>query len=212
MDREARAGFYSALSHHLESCGFEAHVGGVFTHGDRGRPTDWLSITGNSYFYVVSVGVVFPELSAELSDCVPAQAGMRPLDGIPSDLLPFVFGPGSRYVKLPARATSNPNAELTDEDAGELADVACGPLLQELARFHDLKAAIQEAESTLETGGAKIFLLVLAYLKYGRVDAAREFAQGVLSTIKSESLRKFYDSFLINIERSRNLSLRNRRM
>jgi hypothetical protein len=74
--------------------------------------------------------------------------------------------------------------------------------------FHNLERAVTEVEDTLETGGAKAFLLVLAYLKLGRPDTAAIFARRTIQLFKSDSTRCFYEGFLGNVEASHGIPLR----
>jgi hypothetical protein len=203
--------FHREVRQGLTSCGYEAHTEGIFTRGDEGGTADWLSVTGNSYFYIVSAGVVFPDLSAEMRDALTVQPGIAPLDGIPTRLIPFVFSPVGRYVTLPSRGR-NPSAAsaLTPLDAQELIQCLCTSLPQVLRPFHNLERAVGEVEDTLETGGAKAFLLVLAYLKLGRSETAANFARKTIALFKSESTRSFYEDFLGNIGASYGVPLRAR--
>jgi hypothetical protein len=200
--------FYHAINRGLTSCGYRSHGEGIFTNAKEKLPTDWLSVTGNAYFYIVGAGVVFPDLSSEMRDALPAQSGIAPLDGVPPSLIPFVFSPVSRYVRLPARG-QNPSAHsvLTLLDAQELVQCFCKSLPQALAPFHDMEQAVAEVEETLETGGAKAFLLVLAYLRLGKLDAAANFARRTTTAFKSDNTRNFYKGFLRNIQSSYNASL-----
>jgi hypothetical protein len=113
--------FYRDVRHGLASCGYKPHKEGIFTKAGEDETSDWLSVSGNIYFYIVSVGVVFPDLSWEMRDALPTQPGIAPLDGIPSSILPFVFSPASRYIELPSRGrNSSATTALTPMDAQEL--------------------------------------------------------------------------------------------
>jgi hypothetical protein len=201
--------FYTDVRNSLAACGYTPYKEGVFTRGGERGPADWLSIDGNSYFYIVNAGVVFPDISTEMRDAVPVQPGIAPLDGIPPSLLPFVFSPLGRYIELPSRGR-NPSAMsvLTPLDAQELIQRLCASLPQVLSPFHNLERAVGEVEETLETGGAKAFLLVLGYLKLGRPDSAATFARKTIPLFRSESTRSYYEGFLRNVEASYGVPLR----
>lgn len=197
---KAKFNFYREVSRGLKSYGYISHKEGIFTRGEEGSPTDLLSITGNAYFYIISAGVVFPDISSEMRDALPIHQGIAPLDGIPPSLMPFVFSPVSRYIQLPSRG-QNPSASspLSLLDAQELVERLDKSLSQELGKFHELESAVTEVEETLETGGVKVFLLVLAYLKLGRSDAAASFARRTITAFKSDTTRSLYEDFLRNI-------------
>jgi hypothetical protein len=122
------------------------------------------------------------------------------LDGVSPSLIPFVFSPLSRYLTLPPRGREIGDGHpLTSKDAIDLSHLLCGQLQQKLSKFHDINSAIKEVEATIGAGGAKIYLLVLAYLQVGKTDAAHNFARDALSVMKSDLQRRTYIQYLRNI-------------
>ena len=179
----------------------------MFTLGGEERPRDWLSLSGNSYFYMVNVGVVFPKLSSIMRDCLATSPGIEPLDGIPPSLIPFVFSPLVHYTKPPNRL-QNPSTDspLRYIDAEELIQCLC-KLPEALKPLHSLEQAVSDAEDTLEAGSGKAFLLVLAYLELGRAADAASFAHDTISKFRSSATREFYQEFLRNVEVRRGVCL-----
>jgi hypothetical protein len=88
---------------------------------------------------------------------------------------------------------------LTSKDAIDLSQLLCGQLQQKLSKFHDINSAIEEVEAKIGAGGARLYLLVLAYLQVGKMDAAHNFARDALSVMKSDLQRSTYIQYLRNI-------------
>lgn len=188
--------FFSALEGGLTACGFKAFPDGVFLLGS--NPADFLSVNGNSYFYIIHAGVVFPSLNAEMIAAFPKQVALGFLTGgVPAERIPFVFAEAERYVEIASHRTQEARY-LTMDDARVLLSRLCTDLPQALAPYHDLENAVSDVESTLETGSLKPLLLLLAYLKLNRYSDAQMLSER-LRGIRDARMSGLVDSFLSNV-------------